>query len=160
MNARAHYCCYSVSESIKGPWLCEIERLFGREPVYRYSYTAETNTSTVFIAKRELLKMCSEIDVVRLNMLNLYTGLAQKGRDRLWLQREGGTAEHITRWFKEHCLYPAGEKLIHIRMVDLAREVNDSRLDVSIALNKMVGEGLLELGRGKIKILALEKFRI
>lgn len=42
-------------------------------------------------------------------------------------------------------------------MERLAAEVNDSRLDISRALNKMQNEGLLQLSRGRITIPALEK---
>ena len=41
-------------------------------------------------------------------------------------------------------------------MEQLAREVNDSRLDVSRALNAMQRDGLLVLRRGRIEIPSLE----
>ena len=42
-------------------------------------------------------------------------------------------------------------------MTRLAEELNDSRLNVSRALNMLQGEGLLELHRGRIEIPQLER---
>ena len=45
-------------------------------------------------------------------------------------------------------------------MTRLASELNDSRLNVSQALNRLQTAGLLSLGRGKIDIPALERLLI
>jgi DNA-binding GntR family transcriptional regulator len=42
-------------------------------------------------------------------------------------------------------------------MERLAQEMNDSRLDVSRALNAMQAEGLLRLHRGRIEVPSLER---
>jgi DNA-binding GntR family transcriptional regulator len=42
-------------------------------------------------------------------------------------------------------------------MKQLANELNDSRLDVSKALNEMEEDGLLNLHRGRIEIPMLER---
>ncbi|MBF1590811.1 MAG: winged helix-turn-helix domain-containing protein, partial [Prevotella shahii] len=63
----------------------------------------------------------------------------------------------IARFFIVHCLHPAGKKLVHIKMEKLANEMNDSRLNVSRALNHMQSQGLIELKRGRIAIPMLEK---
>ena len=44
-------------------------------------------------------------------------------------------------------------------MERLAEEVNDSRLNISHALNAMQAEGLLQLHRGRIEIPQLERLR-
>ena len=41
-------------------------------------------------------------------------------------------------------------------MTRLAEELNDSRLDVSIALNHLQDKGLIQLSRGKITVPAME----
>ena len=52
---------------------------------------------------------------------------------------------------------PAGEKNFHIKMDRLAQELNVKRLKVSVALNELETQGLIELHRGRISIPALEK---
>jgi DNA-binding GntR family transcriptional regulator len=42
-------------------------------------------------------------------------------------------------------------------MKQLADELNDSRLDISVALNEMQADGLLTLHRGRIEIPSLER---
>ena len=42
-------------------------------------------------------------------------------------------------------------------MQQLAQEMNDSRIDISRALNQMQADGLLTLHRGRIEIPMLER---
>jgi Mn-dependent DtxR family transcriptional regulator len=62
----------------------------------------------------------------------------------------------IIRFVSDRCLRPAGKKIINIKMTQLAKEINDSRLDVSKALNRMEKMGLVELRRGYIYINKIE----
>jgi hypothetical protein len=61
------------------------------------------------------------------------------------------------RFFFSHCLYPAGPKTFYVLMTQLAQELNDSRLDVSRALNEMQADRLLTLHRGRIEIPMIER---
>ena len=63
----------------------------------------------------------------------------------------------IVRFFFSHCLYPAGAKTFYILMTQMGQELNDSRLDISRALNQMQEDGLLTLHRGRIEIPMLEQ---
>ena len=58
---------------------------------------------------------------------------------------------------KSNCVSHYGEKTIHIKMTRIAEEVNDSRLDVSKALNHLQNQGLIQLFRERIYIPSLEK---
>ena len=51
----------------------------------------------------------------------------------------------------------AGSKVFNILMERLAEELNDSRLNVSKALNQMQRDGLIELHRGRVVIHQLER---
>ena len=44
-------------------------------------------------------------------------------------------------------------------MTQLARELNDSRLDISRALHTLQTDGLIRLSRGKIEIPAIERLK-
>ena len=95
--------------------------------------------------------------VFRLNMLNLTATEAQRLRHNAWRQAPRSLRERITRFFFSRCIYPAGAKTFYILMSQLAEEMNDSRLDVSSALNQMQDDGLLSLHRGRIGIPMLER---
>ena len=146
-----------VTESISAPYILQPERLFGITQRYSSSFTAETPCSLISIDKQEVLLLLETQLVFRLNMLNLLAAESQRLRHHAWRTAPRTLQERITRFFFSRCLYPAGPKTFHILMQQMAKELNDSRLDISVALNKMQAEGLLTLHRGRIEIPMLER---
>ena len=146
-----------VTESISAPYILQPERLFGITQRYSSSFTAETPCSLISIDKQEVLLLLETQLVFRLNMLNLLAAESQRLRHHAWRTAPRTLPERITRFFFSRCLYPAGPKTFHILMQQMAKELNDSRLDISVALNKMQAEGLLTLHRGRIEIRMLER---
>lgn len=146
-----------VTESISAPYILQPERLFGITQRYSSSFTAETSCSLISIDKQEVLLLLETQLVFRLNMLNLLAAESQRLRHHAWRTAPRTLPERITRFFFSRCLYPAGPKTFHILMQQMAKELNDSRLDISVALNKMQVEGLLTLHRGRIEIPMLER---
>ena len=146
-----------VTESISAPYILQPERLFGITQRYSSSFTAETPCSLISIDKQEVLLLLETQLVFRLNMLNLLAAESQRLRHHAWRTAPRTLPERITRFFFSRCLYPAGPKTFHILMQQIAKELNDSRLDISHALNKMQAEGLLTLHRGRIEIPMLER---
>jgi hypothetical protein len=69
----------------------------------------------------------------------------------------GTLEDRIVRFFAQHCIYPAGPKVFHILMNRLADELNDSRLNVSRALNALQREGKIVLRRGRVEIPQMER---
>ena len=146
-----------VTESISAPYILQPERLFGITQRYSSSFTAETPCSLISIDKQEVLLLLETQLVFRLNMLNLLAAESQRLRHHAWRTAPRTLPERITRFFFSRCLYPAGPKTFHILLQQMAKELNDSRLDISVALNKMQAEGLLTLHRGRIEIPMLER---
>lgn len=146
-----------VTESISAPYILQPERLFGITQRYSSSFTAETPCSLISIDKQEVLLLLETQLVFRLNMLNLLAAESQRLRHHAWRTAPRTLPERITRFFFSRCLYPAGPKTFHILMQQMAKELNDSRLDISVALNQMQAEGLLTLHRGRIEIPMLER---
>lgn len=146
-----------VTESISAPYILQPERLFGITQRYSSSFTAETPCSLISIDKQEVLLLLETQLVFRLNMLNLLAAESQRLRHHAWRTAPRTLPERITRFFFSRCLYPAGPKTFHILMQQMTKELNDSRLDISVALNKMQAEGLLTLHRGRIEIPMLER---
>ncbi len=148
---------YEVVEHISAPMQIQPERLFGLHQTYTSTFRAQTGCNTLNLMKSEVTRLCDRYEVFRINIINLLATETQKAKERNWLSGRMALRRRIIRFFTLHCLRPAGEKTIIIRMADLAGEVNDSRFNVSRELNKLQDENLIRLSRGKIHIPALER---
>jgi len=147
---------YYITEDLHSPYLFQPERLFGMQQRFTHRFDALTTCNLITLNKEETMRLLDQFLVFRLNFYNTLATQAQKMTKRNWRPAPKDLRAKITRFLTDHCLYPAGKKVFHIKMNTLALEVNDSRLDVSRVLNKMQEEGLLTLGRGKITINAME----
>ena len=148
---------YSVEESISAPYMIQPERLFGMYQRYSSSFKTVTPCHFITIDKQEVMLLLETQLVFRLNMLNLLAADAQRLRHRAWRSAPQSLRDRITRFFFSRCVYPAGPKTFYILMNQIAAELNDSRLDISHALNKMQADKLLTLHRGRIEIPMLER---
>jgi CRP-like cAMP-binding protein len=147
---------YKVSENISAPLQLQPERLFGLHQRYTSSFYAKTICNTMSLQKSEVIALYNNYEVFRINLINQLAAGIQKSDDRNWASGHLSLRMRIARFFTYHCLRPAGEKTFKIKMDDLAKELNDSRLNISIELNKLQDENLVELSRGQIHIPALE----
>ena len=148
---------YSVVEQMSAPYILQQEAIFGYFQRYTHDFTALTDANFITIDKEEVVRLAEEFLVFRLNLMNLYATQTQKLLGLPWRRCPQSLRERVVRFFVQHCVYPAGPKSFHILMTRLAEELNDSRLNVSRALNMLQGEGLLELHRGRIEIPQLER---
>lgn len=146
-----------VEEQVNAPYMVQPERLFGITQRYTTTFRALTPCNLITIDKQEVLLLLETQLVFRLNMLNLMAADAQRLRHNAWRQAPHSLRERITRYFFTHTIYPAGPKTFYILMKHLAEELNDSRIDISNALNAMQTDGLLTLHRGRIVIPMLER---
>jgi CRP-like cAMP-binding protein len=148
---------YRIVETIKAPEVFMIERLFGYDQHSPHHYVARNDCSLMSISKKEVLRLAKQYEIFHINLLNLISTQAQRSNRRLFRVPPKTLSDSIIRFFENHCLRPAGEKNIHIKMDRLAQELNVKRLKVSVALNELETQGLIELHRGRISIPALEK---
>lgn len=146
-----------VDEQVNAPYMVQPERLFGITQRYTTTFKALTPCNLISIDKQEVLLLLETQLVFRLNMINLTAADAQRLRHNAWRQAPHSLRERIIRFFFARTLYPAGPKTFYILMKHLAEELNDSRLDISHALNEMQADGLLTLHRGRIEIPMLER---
>ena len=109
------------------------------------------------LSKEEILKLADTHLIFRLNLLNNYTTIIHKKENATWRKAPESMEQRIGQWILAHCRRPAGEKHIKIKMETLAKELNDSRLDVSKALNNMKAEGKILLTRGMIHLPHAER---
>jgi CRP-like cAMP-binding protein len=148
---------YFMSERLQAPWQLHPEALFGTTLRYSYTVSSLTDCHFIVLSKDEVLRLLDEMLIFRLNYLNLLATKSQQHAHRSWRRSPSSLSDRLVRFFIDHVVYPAGRKELHILMKQLAMEVNDSRLNVSRALNGMQRQGLVELRRGCIIIPSLER---
>lgn len=148
---------YMVEEYVTAPYIIEPEHLFGLSQVFASTYTAQETCNIMALSKEEILKLADTHLIFRLNLLNNYTTIIHKKENTTWRKAPESMEQRIGQWILAHCKRPAGEKHIKIKMETLAKELNDSRLDVSKALNNMKAEGKILLTRGMIHVPHAER---
>ena len=148
---------YSVIEQMSSPYILQQESIFGYYQRYTHNFYALTDANFLTLDKEEVVRLSEDFLVFRLNLMNHLATQTQKLIQSQWRRSPLSLRERIVRFFFQHTLYPAGPKTFHILMERLAEEVNDSRLNVSRALNRMQESGVIELHRGRIEIPQLER---
>ena len=148
---------YVLDEFFDAPHVLEPYSLFGMTTNYSVSYYADADVSSVTIKKDYILTELSKYSIFQLNYLNILSNRAQSLLQKLRKVHAGDTREKIINFLLLRCLNPSGEKYLHIRMEDFAILIDDTRLNVSRALNNLQDRGLITLSRGEIHIHDLEK---
>ena len=148
---------YTVEELLEAPVILQPEVVFGYTQRYTHTYRAKTDANFITVGKDEVLRLSEDFLVFRLNLLNMFATQTQKTSRLLWQHVPSSLEDRIVRFFAQHCLYPAGPKVFHILMNRLADELNDSRLNVSRALNALQCEGKIVLRRGRVVIPLMER---
>ena len=124
------------------------------------TYTAHTEAHTLSISKAFVLSDLFNYDIFRLNYMNIVSNRAQNLYSRLWEEPTIDLKEKISRFFLLHCEKTQGEKIFKVKMDDLARYLDDTRLNTSKALNELQDKGLIELRRKEILIPDAQKLII
>jgi CRP-like cAMP-binding protein len=148
---------YTFTEFFQAPYLIEPQSLFGMNTSYVSTHVAHTEVHTVTISKAFVMNDLFRYEIFRLNYMNIISNRAQTCYNRLWTEVPERLEARITDFILSHIERPSGEKILKIKMEELANAINDTRLNVSKALNGMQENGLLELHRGEIVIPDLEK---
>ena len=143
---------YMVVEQLDAPVILQPEVIFGYTQRYTHTYIAKTDVNLITVGKDEVLRLSEDFLVFRLNLLNMFATQTQKSSRLLWQHVPVTLEDRIVRFFAQHCIYPAGPKMFHVLMNRLAEELNDSRLDVSRALNALQRDGKIVLHRGRVEI--------
>lgn len=147
---------YRLVEEVGAPTLLQPEHLFGLHQHYTSTFTAQTDCQFITLEKSEVIRLTTEFTIFRLNFFNLLTTRIQKRERTLWHTPSETLAGRITRFISARCQDTKGKKTLYIKMTRLAEELNDSRLDISHALNDMQANRWLTLHRGRIQIPQLE----
>lgn len=148
---------YTVEEVFNSPYTLQPENLFGTSQRFRSSFTTSTKCNFISIDKHEMTVLFSKFATIRINYLNSLANITSKAIRHTWMVQGDDNRQRIVNFMITHCLRPSGHKTYKMLMTRLAMEINASRLEVSIELNKMESEGLLKLSRGRITVPFLER---
>ena len=146
-----------VVETVKAPYIVQPDRIFGITQRYSSSFKAASSCNLITIDKQEVLLLLESQLVFRLNLLNILATETQRMHRHAWRSAPQSLRERLVRYFFSRCLYPAGPKTFYVLMKQIANDLNDSRLDISQALNTMQQDHQLTLHRGRIEIPLLER---
>jgi CRP-like cAMP-binding protein len=152
---RAHQ--YTIWETFKSPNVIEPYSLFGMRPYFTASYTAVTEVNTLNIDKSYILNELCRYEVFNLNYMNMVSNRSQVIYNKLWNAHIGKTRDKIINFLLLRCMTPYGAKKLSIRMEDLARLIDDTRINVSNVLNDLQNRGLIQLGRRTFSIPELRE---
>ena len=144
VTAVSHDHSYEIVEIMTAPNILQPESLFGL--THRYTKTFKA-----------ILKMADSYNIFKINLLNILSAQIQKQQQRNYRKSPTELTERIIRFIADRCLRPAGHIGVKIKMTQLGKEINESRLNVSKALNALQDQGLIILSRGHIEIPQLEK---
>ena len=148
---------YSLTEYFEAPYLIESQSLFGLYTTYSAKYTATTLVNSISIDKTSILNELLKYDIFRLNYLNMVSSYGQNMNEGLWSAAPDCLEERVYHFINTHIRRKQGEKLLKIKMEDLALIVNDTRTNVSRFLNDLQNNGFIELHRGEIFIFNVEE---
>lgn len=148
---------YSLFETFGSPFVIEPYSLFGMQTRYTATYKARTETNIVTIDKSFVLAELNNYEIFRLNYLNILSNRAQVANDKLWNSYAGNIQDKIVNFILLRSMRPDGEKVLKIKMEDLANLIDETRINVSKVLNDLQEKKLIQLTRKEIYIPALEK---
>lgn len=144
---------YAFVESFTGPHLIEPYALVGIAPYYVSTYTASTEINTISIEKKVTLgRLFGMYDIFRLNFLNIVSRRAQNLQARIWEEAPHDLEERFVQFVLMHVERHQGEKMLKTKMEDLARYMDNTRLNVSRMLNNLQELELVDLRRKEIII--------
>lgn len=149
---------FLLSETLTSPLLIEPYSLFGMYPCYNATYQARGKAKLLVIDKSYLLKNLHNYEIFRLNFYNILCNRAQAVQQKLWNAHIGSLKEKLANFFLLRCNSKDGEKKLAIGMEELARLINETRINVSKQLNTLRDKGVIQLKRKEIYIPDMSEF--
>ena len=134
--------------------------LFGMYQRYSRTYSFFTDGITLSIDKQVVLQRLMANNIVKINLLNIVCNRYQQVSNIFRNHSEKTIKDKIVKFILAHSSTLKGYKEVQIKMVDLANHVNETRLNVSQALNEMQRQGTITLSRGRIIIDDIDVFRV
>ena len=121
----------TVIEYFEAPAVLEPYSMFGMTTRYISTYIPHNEEAQmVSISKSFVMGELFKYDIFRLNYMNIVSNRAQNLYTRLWDRAPKDIEDKIIRFILAHIERMTGEKLFKVKMDDLARILDDTRLNV------------------------------
>lgn len=143
---------FSLYETIQAPFLIEPYSLFGWSTEYIATYSTVTACDLMTIEKSYLLSELNNYEIIRLNYMNILSNRVQMLNERLWMNLAEQIDTRIINFIWLHSIVSSGEKVLKVKMDDLAKLLDSTRIRISRALNNMQNKKMMTLHRGEIRI--------
>ncbi|MBR3984699.1 MAG: Crp/Fnr family transcriptional regulator [Bacteroidaceae bacterium] len=141
------------------PMIIEPHSLFGKNPSYKSTYTAQGEVAMLTIDKRYFYSVLDKYEIFRMNFFNLLSNRAELLYNRIWSITPQELEGRLIHFIHSLCTNLQGAKVLHVKMEDLALLLDDTRLNVSNVLNKWQEEGIIEMHRKEFVFLDVERLR-
>lgn len=141
-----------TSALLKAPTVLEPHNLYGRNCHYAFSYKLRDDTCLISISKTDVSKHLMQLEIFRLNYLNLLCAQTNRLHERLQREMCPTPQMKLMRMMRQEFEGCSGKASIKVKMTDLADYLGETRLVISNTLNQMQDKGLLELGRERITL--------
>lgn len=147
---------FTITEYIEAPCVIEPDSMFGMNTNYISSYIAHGEANTVSISKTLVMSDLFNYDIFRLNYMNFISNHSQTLQSHLWRPLSTETEHKFVHFLITHVERPYGQKIVKVKMEDLARILDVTRLKISNTLNNLQEQKLVILRRKEIEIPDLQ----
>ena len=142
----------SLEETIKPYAAIEPQSLFGKRPSYKATYTARGGASLLSIDKQYVYTLIESYEIFRINLLNLLGSRVEDLCARQWAISPQPLEGRLISFIHALCTTSQGTKTMHVKMEELARLLDCTRLSISNILNKWKSEDLIAMHRKEFVI--------
>ncbi len=129
------------------PYLIEPYNLFSVKRTYERSYTFRTKGATFTISREFFVQRMLHNNIVRSNFINYLCNNLRKSNSLRLAVPANGVEEKMKAAIASFCQTTSGEKIVRVKMNDLATLIDETRLNVSNVLNQWNAQQLIELRR-------------
>lgn len=148
---------YRFCESVAAPLVVQMESLFGLHNRYGHTVRAVTEVQAVRLDKQSVRELLMANPIFQINFYNALSTFAQQSDSQLWQTPDADLEVRFVHFVRIRSLRPVGAKELHIRMEDLALQLDATRMRVSKMLATLSSADLLTYSRGSIGIPSLER---
>ena len=156
-ETQAPHADFSFAEELNPYMVIEPQSLFGKFPCYKATYKAQGEVSLLCVDKCEMYRLFEKYEIFRINLLNMLCCKVENLYERLWSIAPHGIEGRIALFIRSLCTTLQGTKVLYIKMEDLAKLLDETRLNVSRVLNKWSQEGLVAMSRKKFVFSDVQK---
>lgn len=150
---------FIFTEYISETHLIEPYALFGLHPQYEASYTADSDINLLRIRKEYVVKDLFKYEIFRMNFVNNLSYHVQTLKKQVRQPFPNETNLKIATFILRNSCKAEGEKRLQIKMENLAKHLDDTRLNISKGLNDLQKKELITLRRKEIIVPDIKKIK-